>query len=242
MLGPRTGERRARWPGWTSTEWASSTRSRGRGRRSCCCTASPTPDGSGGTRCRRSPPPGSGRSCPTCAASGARTSPRPSRPTRSRTWPGTCSASSTTSASRKAHVVGHDWGAALAWALAALRARPGGPPGRAVGRPPGDVPPHAVAQREKSWYMLLFQFPGVAEQWLTEDDWANFRAWAGHPDADQVIAELEATGALTAGPELVPGQRRRRSRGRRRRWSCRRCRRRRWASGAAATSRSPRRR
>jgi pimeloyl-ACP methyl ester carboxylesterase len=26
MLGPRTGERRARWPGWTSTEWAPSTR------------------------------------------------------------------------------------------------------------------------------------------------------------------------------------------------------------------------
>ena len=54
-------------------------------------------------------------------------------------------------------------------------------------------------QREKSWYMLLFQFPGIAERWLTEDDWANFRTWAGHPDADQVIADLEATGSLTPG-------------------------------------------
>ena len=32
-----------------------------------------------------------------------------------------------------------------------------------------------LAQREKSWYMLLFQFAGVAEQWLSNDDWANFR-------------------------------------------------------------------
>jgi pimeloyl-ACP methyl ester carboxylesterase len=48
-------------------------------------------------------------------------------------------------------------------------------------------------------YMLLFQFPGIAERWLTEDDWSNFRTWAGHPDAGQVIAELEATGSLTPG-------------------------------------------
>jgi pimeloyl-ACP methyl ester carboxylesterase len=96
----------------------------------------------------------------------------------------------------KAHMVGHDWGAALAWALASLA--------------PGNVD-HLVAlsvgnpvtfrrtweQREKSWYMLLFQFPGIAERWLSEDNWANFRAWARHPDTDQVIAELEANGSLT---------------------------------------------
>jgi pimeloyl-ACP methyl ester carboxylesterase len=98
----------------------------------------------------------------------------------------------------RAHVVGHDWGAALAWGLAALA--------------PGNVD-HLVAlsvgnpvtfrrtalQREKSWYMLLFQFPGIAERWLTQDNWANFRSWAGHPDTEQVIAELEATGSLTPG-------------------------------------------
>jgi len=96
----------------------------------------------------------------------------------------------------KAHMVGHDWGAALAWALASLA--------------PGNVD-HLVAlsvgnpvtfrrtleQREKSWYMLLFQFPGIAERWLSDDNWANFRAWARHPDTDQVIAELEANGSLT---------------------------------------------
>jgi pimeloyl-ACP methyl ester carboxylesterase len=52
-------------------------------------------------------------------------------------------------------------------------------------------------QCQKSWYMLLFQFKGIAERWLSDDDWANFRRWAGHPDADAVIAELESGGSLT---------------------------------------------
>ena len=46
--------------------------------------------------------------------------------------------------------------------------------------------------------MLLFQFPGIAERWLTDDNWANLRR-SGHPDADQVIADLEANGSLTPG-------------------------------------------
>jgi hypothetical protein len=45
--------------------------------------------------------------------------------------------------------------------------------------------------------MLLFQFAGVAEQWLSDNNWANFRSWARHPDADAVITELEATKSLT---------------------------------------------
>ena len=97
-----------------------------------------------------------------------------------------------------AHVVGHDWGAALAWALATFR------PDQvdhlvtlSVGHPATFR--RTPRQREKSWYMLLFQFPGVAERWLTEDGWFNFRAWGGHPDADQVVADLEATGSLTPG-------------------------------------------
>jgi pimeloyl-ACP methyl ester carboxylesterase len=47
--------------------------------------------------------------------------------------------------------------------------------------------------------MLLFQFAGVAERWLSDDDWHNFRTWASHPDTDQVIADLEANGSLTPG-------------------------------------------
>ncbi len=55
-----------------------------------------------------------------------------------------------------------------------------------------------LAQREKSWYMLLFQFEGVAEQWLSADGYANFREWAHHPDHDEVAAALDRPGALTA--------------------------------------------
>jgi pimeloyl-ACP methyl ester carboxylesterase len=97
-----------------------------------------------------------------------------------------------------AHVVGHDWGAGLAWALASLA--PGSVDHLAVmsvGNPVTFL--RTMEQRQKSWYMLLFQFPGVAERWLSDDDWANFRAWGGHPDADQVIAELKANGSLTPG-------------------------------------------
>jgi pimeloyl-ACP methyl ester carboxylesterase len=99
----------------------------------------------------------------------------------------------------KAHVVGHDWGAALAWALGSLV------PDRvdhlaalSVGHPMA-FRAAGLAQQEKSWYMLLFQFPEVAEQWLTNDNWANFRSWGAHPDADGVIADLERTGSLTPG-------------------------------------------
>jgi pimeloyl-ACP methyl ester carboxylesterase len=96
------------------------------------------------------------------------------------------------------HVVGHDWGAALAWALGFLV------PDRlltlsvlSVGHPAAFFGA-GMEQRERSWYMLLFQFEGVAEQWLTRNNWANFRAWSGHPAADEVAARLTDTAELTA--------------------------------------------
>jgi pimeloyl-ACP methyl ester carboxylesterase len=99
----------------------------------------------------------------------------------------------------RAHVVGHDWGAALAWSLGSLV------PDRvdhlvalSVGHPMA-FRDAGFAQLEKSWYMFFFQFEGVAEQWLSADGWANLRAWSQHPDADAVIAELEANGSLTPG-------------------------------------------
>ena len=98
----------------------------------------------------------------------------------------------------RAHVVGHDWGAALAWALASVA--PGSVDHVAVlsvGNPVTFL--RTLEQKQKSWYMLLFQFAGVAERWLSDNDWANFREWGGHPDADQVIADLEANGSLTPG-------------------------------------------
>jgi pimeloyl-ACP methyl ester carboxylesterase len=99
----------------------------------------------------------------------------------------------------RAHVVGHDWGAAVAWATASFV------PDRvdrlvalSVGHPTA-FRGAGYAQLEKSWYMLLFQFAGIAEEWLSRDDWAAFRDWAHHPDADAVIEELEANGSLTPG-------------------------------------------
>ena len=104
----------------------------------------------------------------------------------------------TDAGAERAHVVGHDWGAALAWLCASLA------PERvdhlavlSVGHPATFR--RTLEQNQKSWYMLLFQYAGIAEQWLTADDWANFRRWALHPDADAVIAELEAARSLTPG-------------------------------------------
>lgn len=98
----------------------------------------------------------------------------------------------------RAHLVGHDWGAALAWAVAAFAAdRVDQLAVLSVGHP-SSFRAAGLPQREKSWYMLLFQFEGVAEQWLSADDFANFRAWSQHPEADEVIADLTRPGALTA--------------------------------------------
>lgn len=97
----------------------------------------------------------------------------------------------------RAHVVGHDWGAAVAWAAAAFA------PDRvdhlvalSVGHPSA-FGAAGLAQREKSWYMLLFQFAPQAEQWLTMNDGANFVEWSEHPDFAATYADLQRDGSLT---------------------------------------------
>ena len=103
----------------------------------------------------------------------------------------------------RAHVVGHDWGAAAAWVLASvapdtvdrLVALSIGHPATFRGRP-GQLD---LDQLEKAWFMLLFQFPGVAEEWLSANQWTNFRTLFRHPDEDDVIADLEANSSLTPG-------------------------------------------
>jgi pimeloyl-ACP methyl ester carboxylesterase len=100
---------------------------------------------------------------------------------------------------KQAVVVGHDWGAAVAWLLAAIR------PERverlvamSVGHPA--TARRTFADREKAWYMLLFQFEGVAEELLSRDDWAFFRAWLREDgDVERYVADLSRPGALTAG-------------------------------------------
>lgn len=69
-----------------------------------------------------------------------------------------------------ADVVGHDWGAALAWALGTLAGdRVDHLVALSVGHP-ATIRANGFEQYEKSWYMLLFQFPGVAEEWLSAND------------------------------------------------------------------------
>jgi pimeloyl-ACP methyl ester carboxylesterase len=99
----------------------------------------------------------------------------------------------------RAHVVGHDWGSALAWIMGSLV------PDRvdhlvtlSVGHPLS-FRSVGFPQMEKSWYMLLFQFEGIAERWLSDNSWDNFRRWCLHPDVDAVVDDLERNGSLTPG-------------------------------------------
>ena len=97
-----------------------------------------------------------------------------------------------------ADVVGHDWGSALGWVPASVA------PERvrrfvavSVGHP--GVRRHlGVEHREKSWYMLFFQFP-EAEQLRAADDWKLFRELLRDDgDIDRYLEDLSRPGALTA--------------------------------------------
>lgn len=96
-----------------------------------------------------------------------------------------------------AHVVGHDWGAAVAWLAAALL------PDRVRTLTALSVPhpfaPHTVRQQEMAWYQLFFQFEGIAEATIAYDGWAWFREFSrGDGDQQQYLADLSRPGALTA--------------------------------------------
>ncbi|MEU7010282.1 alpha/beta fold hydrolase [Streptomyces sp. NPDC046332] len=99
----------------------------------------------------------------------------------------------------RVHLVGHDWGSGMVQGLARVL------PDRMASLTILSVG-HAASilgagweQKERSWYMLLFQLEGVAEEWLRRDDFANFREMLGeHPDAEAIIEQLRAPGALTA--------------------------------------------
>lgn len=99
----------------------------------------------------------------------------------------------------RVHLVGHDWGSGMVQGLARVL------PDRMASLTILSVG-HAASilgagweQKQRSWYMLLFQLEGVAEEWLRRDDFANFREMLGeHPDAEAIIEQLRAPGALTA--------------------------------------------
>jgi pimeloyl-ACP methyl ester carboxylesterase len=96
-----------------------------------------------------------------------------------------------------AYVVGHDWGAAVAWLTAILH------PDR-VGKLVVISVPHLLApptlrQYEMGWYQLFFQFAGIAEENIRHDDWAWLRMFSrGDGDIAQWTQDLSRPGALTA--------------------------------------------
>ena len=100
-------------------------------------------------------------------------------------------------------VVGHDWGAGLAWATAMLAPeRVSSLVTLSVGHPSA----RALAgweQSELSWYMLWFLLPDVAETVMPRDDWAFLRRWGWRDPSDGVdqlrqLDDLARPGALTA--------------------------------------------
>jgi pimeloyl-ACP methyl ester carboxylesterase len=99
----------------------------------------------------------------------------------------------------RAHVVAHDWGAAVGWLFAALM------PQRIEHLAALSVANPAARGRadlaalQKGWYRLLFLFPEI-ERVLQQDDWYLLRALFGEAkDLDRYLAGLSAPGALTAG-------------------------------------------
>ena len=98
----------------------------------------------------------------------------------------------------RARVVGHDWGAAVAWALA-LRYPSLVECLVAISVPhPGTGGRPTLEQLQKGWYRLLFQFEGLAEDLLRRDDWYLARTLLqGARDLDQYLADLGQPGALT---------------------------------------------
>jgi pimeloyl-ACP methyl ester carboxylesterase len=103
------------------------------------------------------------------------------------------------------HLVGHDWGAAVAWAVAGTH------PERLRTLTIVSVPhPKAFAsalaesqeQRDKSSYIALFREEGKAEEVLGGDDFIRLRGMlstTGSPeDAEEYVRLLSQPGALTA--------------------------------------------
>jgi epoxide hydrolase 4 len=109
---------------------------------------------------------------------------------------------------REAAVVGHDWGAAVAWAVAQHY------PDYVWKLAALQVPPPAIWARNfslkqllRSWYMFFFQLPSIPEWWLGRDDFAGLAKMfrdTSRPGTftDEDIAVLKAAarepGALTA--------------------------------------------
>jgi pimeloyl-ACP methyl ester carboxylesterase len=95
-------------------------------------------------------------------------------------------------------LIGHDWGAALAWAATShLVDRVETLVALSVGHPTAFYGA-GIAQQMRSWYMLLFSQEGLGEAFLRKNDYEAIRRWTGHPRAEATIAELERDSQMSA--------------------------------------------
>ena len=114
----------------------------------------------------------------------------------------------------RVHLVGHDWGAAVAWAVATEH------PNRVLTLTSLSIPHPAAFRRAaltsgqgfRSWYMGFFQIPGVPEALLRSGDWRRFRrnllrSGLSPAFADRYIAVLRQPGALTSAINWYRGMR-----------------------------------
>ena len=100
----------------------------------------------------------------------------------------------------RAHLVGHDFGAPVAWSLAAKR------PDRFISLSAlsvGHMRAYLAAgaeQKKRSFYILVHQLRGVCEWLYRRDDWALLRRhWDQDRQIEETIALLSRPGRLTAG-------------------------------------------
>ncbi len=95
-------------------------------------------------------------------------------------------------------LLGHDWGANLAWVTAAyLPERVAQLIVLSVGHPTA-FRSAGLEQQIKSWYTLLFFHEGVGEAFLRQHDYDAMRHWLGHPRVEGIIEELERDGQMSA--------------------------------------------
>lgn len=97
----------------------------------------------------------------------------------------------------RAHIVGHDWGAVIGWFIATfMPERVDHLVALSVGRV--GTRERRLSDLARLWYMFMFQFDEV-EDFLSRDDWTNFRRWAADsPDAEVYVERLAKPGALRA--------------------------------------------
>ncbi len=97
-------------------------------------------------------------------------------------------------------VVGHDWGAAICWALVdSIRDRVACFIPMSVGAPQCYAHCDDIRQKEIGWYVLMFQLEGTAEHMLRAEDWKLFRQWTRHHrETEHWISKLSREGRLTS--------------------------------------------